>query len=79
MSNKTVNKRLEVNKKYMDAFQENNSKLCIARVDFGYKKDDNSNVDITPVKNNSKDRAFVRGIMPKVKSKAGRPRKETGL
>lgn len=35
--------------------------------------------DLAPVKNNSKDRAFVRGIMPKSKSKAGRPRKETGL
>ena len=46
-NNKTVNKRLEVAKKYMDALQENNSKLCIVRVDFGYKKDDNGNVDIT--------------------------------
>lgn len=30
--------------------------------------------DLAPVKNNSKDRAFVRGIMPKSKSKTGRPR-----
>jgi len=36
-------------------------------------KDDDKQ-DISPVKKNSKDRAFVRGIIPKAKSKAGRPR-----
>ena len=30
--------------------------------------------DIAPVKSNSKDRAFVRGILPKKKSNSGRPR-----
>ena len=38
-------------------------------------KDDDKQ-DISVVKNNTKDRAFVRGIMPKAKSKAGRPRKQ---
>ncbi|OHE17328.1 MAG: hypothetical protein A2540_04740 [Sulfurimonas sp. RIFOXYD2_FULL_37_8] len=48
MSNeKTVNKRLESSKEYMDALQENNAKLCIVRVDLGYKKNDKGNVDIT--------------------------------
>lgn len=41
-------------------------------------KDDEEQV-LTPAKGNTKDRAFVRGIMPKSKSKAGRPRKESGL
>jgi len=35
-------------------------------------KDDHQ--DITPVKSNQKDRAFVRGTMPKSKGKVGRPR-----
>ena len=35
---------------------------------------DDEKQDITPVKKNSKDRAFVRGVIPKAKSKAGRPR-----
>ncbi len=36
-------------------------------------KDDHQ--DITPVKSNQKDRAFVRGTMPNSKKKVGRPRK----
>ena len=32
--------------------------------------------DITPIKNSSKDRVFVRGTIPKKKSKAGRPRSD---
>ena len=48
MSNtKNINKRIESTKKYLDALQENNSKLCIVRVDLGYKKNDNGNVDIS--------------------------------
>lgn len=42
-------------------------------VSYLYK--DDKKQDITPVKNNSKNRAFARGIMPKSKSNAGRPRK----
>jgi len=35
---------------------------------------DDEEQDIASVKSNSKDRAFVRGIMPKKKNKSGRPR-----
>ena len=35
---------------------------------------DHDKQDIAPVKSNSKDRAFVRGTIPKKKSNAGRPR-----
>jgi hypothetical protein len=38
-------------------------------------KDDEKQA-VVPVSNNGKDRAFVRGTIPKVKSKAGRPRKK---
>ena len=37
---------------------------------------DDEKQDVAPVKNNEKDRAFVRGTMPKSKSNAGRPRKQ---
>lgn len=39
------------------------------------KEDEEQNLN--PVKSNSKDRAFVRGIMPKKKSNKGRPRDTT--
>jgi len=43
MSNvKKVNKRAESAKEYLDALQERYSKLCIVRVDLGYKKDEKS-------------------------------------
>ena len=43
MSNvKKVNKRAESAKEYLDALQERYSKLCIVRVDLGYKKDKKS-------------------------------------
>lgn len=35
---------------------------------------DDKQQDISPVKSNSKDRAFVRGTMPKSKGNIGRPR-----
>ena len=35
---------------------------------------DDEKQDITPIKGNSKDRAFVRGTIPKAKNKDGRPR-----
>jgi len=44
---KKVNKREESTKAYMDAQQENHSKLCIVRVDLGYKKDNKGKVDIS--------------------------------
>lgn len=48
MDNKQkVNKREESTRLYMDALQDNNSKLCIVRVDLGYKKDDKGNVYIS--------------------------------
>jgi hypothetical protein len=42
-------------------------------VSYLHKDDDKQ--DLSPVKSNSKDRAFIRGIMPKSKGKIGRPRK----
>ena len=44
---KKVNKREESTKEYMDALQNNYSKLCIVRVDLGYKKDEEDKVDIS--------------------------------
>lgn len=35
--------------------------------------------DLNPVKSNSKDRAFVRGVIPKKKSNKGRPRKQSTI
>jgi len=43
MSNvKKVSKREASAKQYLDALQERYSKLCIVRVDLGYKKDEKS-------------------------------------
>jgi len=49
MSNvKKVNKREASAKEYLDALQERHSKLCIVRVDLGYKKDKQSKkVDVS--------------------------------
>lgn len=47
VNKKKVNKREESTRLYMDALQDNNSKLCIVRVDLGYKKDENNKVDIS--------------------------------
>ena len=44
---KKVNKREESTKEYMDALQDNYSKLCIVRVDLGYKKDEEGKVNIS--------------------------------
>jgi hypothetical protein len=52
--------------------------VCQLHVTSYLCKDDEEQV-LTSVKGNTKDRAFVRGIMPKSKSKAGRPRKESSL
>jgi len=41
-------KRRQVsNEKYLDALQDRYSKLCVVRVDFGYKKDENNEVNVT--------------------------------
>lgn len=41
-------KRRQVsNEKYVDALQDRYSKLCVVRVDFGYKKDENNEVNVT--------------------------------
>ena len=41
-------KRRQVsNEKYVDALQDRYSKLCVVRVDFGYRKDENNQVNIT--------------------------------
>lgn len=47
MSNsKMVNKRLESTKEYLDALQAKYSKLCIIRVDLGYKKPYSDNITL---------------------------------
>lgn len=40
-------RRESSNEKYVDALQEKFSKLCVVRVDFGYKKDENNKVNVT--------------------------------
>ena len=40
-------RRQTSNEKYVDALQDRYSKLCVVRVDFGYKKDENNQVNIT--------------------------------
>ena len=42
-----VSKRAKGGMEYLDALQEKYSKLCIVRVDFGYKKDENGKVDVS--------------------------------
>ena len=42
-----VSKRAKGGMEYLDALQEKYSKLCIVRVDFGYKKDESDKVDIS--------------------------------
>jgi len=40
-------RRQASNEKYVDALQDRYSKLCVVRVDFGYKKDENNEVNVT--------------------------------
>ena len=58
MLNHTDTKKREILDKHVTSY------LC---------KDDEKQ-DVAPVKSNKKDRAFVRGIIPKSKGKVGRPR-----
>lgn len=67
MSNKQKrNKRLESAKVYMDSLQDKYSKLCIVRVDFGYKKPhsdtivlDDANYDFNRMLNNRRSKPSV--------------------
>jgi hypothetical protein len=66
LNNKTVNKRLESTKKYIDALQEKHSKLCVVRVDLGYKKPhsdsvvlDDANNDFNRMLNNRRGKPSV--------------------
>ena len=45
-------RRQDSNEKYVDALQDNYSKLCVVRVDLGYRKDETNKVDITLEKAN---------------------------
>ena len=47
MAIKKEKRRQISNESYLDALQEKYSKLCVVRVDLGYKKDENNKVDIT--------------------------------
>ena len=40
-------RRQASNEKYVDALQENHSKLCVVRLDLGYKKDETNKANIT--------------------------------
>lgn len=44
---KKVNKRKDINKEYVDALQDNNSKLCVVRVDLYCNKNDNGVADVS--------------------------------
>jgi hypothetical protein len=67
MSNdKTVNKRVQSTKKYIDALQSKHSKLCVVRVDLGYKKPysndmvlDDANKDFNRMLNNRRSKPSV--------------------
>jgi hypothetical protein len=70
MSNiKKVNKRKESTKQYIDALQERYSKLCIVRLDLGYKKDkkskkvevslDEANTDYNHMMNNKRSKPSI--------------------
>ena len=39
-------RRQASNEKYVDALQNRYSKLCVIRDDFGFKKDENNQVDL---------------------------------
>ncbi len=64
--NKTVNKRLGSTKEYIDALQKKYSKLCVVRVDLGYKKPhsddivlDDANNDFNRMLNNRRSKPSV--------------------
>lgn len=46
-------RRQASNEKYIDTLQENHSKLCVVRVDLGYKKDETNKINITLEEANS--------------------------
>ena len=50
-NNSTVNRRLESTKKYIDALQDKYSKLCVVRVDLGYKEPHNKSVVLDDANN----------------------------
>ena len=52
MAIKKSKRRQDSNEKYVDALQEKYSKLCVVRLDLGYKKDETNKVDITLEKAN---------------------------
>ncbi len=52
MAIKKSKRRQDSNEKYDDALQEKYSKLCVVRLDLGYKKDETNKVDITLEKAN---------------------------
>jgi hypothetical protein len=65
-NNKRVNKRLESTKEYIDTLQDKYSKLCVVRVDFGYKKPhsdsivlDDANKDLERMMNNRRGKPSV--------------------
>ena len=47
MAIKKEKKRQASNEKYIDVLQEKYSKICIVRVDLGYKKDENNQINVT--------------------------------
>jgi len=66
LNKKTVNKRIESTKEYVDALQEKHSKLCVVRVDLGYKKPhsdsvvlDDANEDFNRMLNNRRSKPSI--------------------
>ena len=64
--NKIVNKRIVSNQEYLDALQDRYSKLCVVRVDLGYKKPhsdditlDDANSDFNRMLNNRRGKPSV--------------------
>jgi hypothetical protein len=51
LNSKTVSKRLENAKEYIDAHQDKYSKLCIVRVDLGYKKPHSDSIVLNDANN----------------------------
>ncbi len=65
-NSKTVNRRLESTKEYIDALQDKYSKLCVVRVDLGYKKPhsdsivlDEANNDFNRMLNNRRGKPSI--------------------
>ena len=51
LDNKNARRRQDSNEKFMDALQDNFSKICVVRVDLGYRKDETEEVTLEKANN----------------------------